>query len=181
MGWYTDAYAQINQELADLGLTPEQNVWAVAVASPQCPWQDNISLVRRAYQMWLDAEDIGTPWAQCMLSKPQRMLLDQVFSEPPTHWRTGYEPQPLGPKVRAFGLCLLGKHDLGYVPIDRHAYAAWMGDLTLPYAHKLTPRDHELAQADYTLAGQVLGITNAQAQAATWVIVQRLRKEGLSA
>ena len=179
MYWYPRERATIDVELTPY-LHINQKVWAVVVASPQCEWGDNIPLAQRAWESkWISGSGkVERVLPDMKLTDDQCAALDYIFDDPFDDIKNGVEPPGLGLKTRAFGLCLLGKEEYGYVPIDKHSYSVWRGDLAIPYKTKITPKEHEQAQADYDRAGKALDISNAQAQAITWGICRRLRAEG---
>lgn len=164
MTWYENAH---NEALNLDAENPDRAAGVVAALSPQCGWNRNLNLARRAYE---SGEATGTIGACCR--KATEILNGK-------DWRETLG----GDKVRAFAALISDPTDPTTVCVDRHAFDVAVGRPTNDESRKALTRKgvYESFAAAYRRAAATISretgenVTPAQVQAVTWVVWRRFK------
>lgn len=148
--WYHSAQA-VARELADAGdISVTAAAAVIAHLSPRCPWDRNLKMAR---DLVLTGDTGGL---RTNISKARRAL---IADDP---WSTFGK----GPKTRAFAANILG--DEHAVTVD--VWAARIAGVTEEQLGLVGV--YEAVSHAYRLAAKRAGITPAQMQAITWVVIR---------
>ncbi|ASZ75524.1 hypothetical protein KIW74_gp04 [Mycobacterium phage Kimona] len=149
-GWYTEAQAVARElaENADISVTAAAAV--IAHLSPRCPWERNIAMARELVYTG------DTKGLRGNIRKAQRAM---VADDPMSTFGKG-------PKTKAFAANILG--DEHAVTVD--VWAARIAGITEEQLGRVGV--YEAVAHAYRLAAKRAGITPAQMQAITWVVIR---------
>lgn len=158
MEWYFEAANHAAIMSARYGVTFEQAAAVISHLSPQLDWAANLS---NAYSLLADGKTHAVLGDS--VKRAKRAMVDPAPAE-----TFGDD----GPKIRSFYWNIVGEHSK-YVTVDRHALRVAFGyldtDLMRAFARV---GSYEAITHCYRLAAKRVGVTPAQVQAVTWVVVR---------
>ncbi|BBX09479.1 DUF7178 family protein [Mycolicibacterium aichiense] len=149
-GWYDEA-RRVARELAEeAGISVTAAAAVIAHLSPRCPWERNISMAQ---------ELVRTGTTKGLYGNIAKARLAMIVDDP---WSTFGD----GPKTKAFAANIIG--DDHAVTVD--VWASRIAGINEQQLGRVGV--YEAVAHAYRLAAKRVGITPAEMQAITWVVVR---------
>lgn len=149
-GWYSEAQGVARELAEEAGMSVTAAAAVIAHLSPRCPWERNITMARELVRTG------DTKGLRGNIGKARRAM---VADDP---WSTFGN----GPKTKAFAANIIG--DDHAVTVD--VWAARIAGITEEQLGLVGI--YEAVSHAYRLAAKRVGITPAQMQAITWVVIR---------